>query len=67
MSRLYREITGIWSKRGRLTLITGVVMIMLVLQACGNNTGAAAQQQAVEVTIPLKRLAIRLQAMFRPC
>ncbi|MBP2114261.1 ABC transporter substrate-binding protein [Paenibacillus silagei] len=41
MSRLYREITGIWSKRGRLTLITGVVMIMLVLQACGNNTGSS--------------------------
>ncbi|WP_042217736.1 ABC transporter substrate-binding protein [Paenibacillus borealis] len=40
MSKLYREIKGVWSKGGRLTLITGVVMIMLVLQACGNNTGS---------------------------
>ncbi|KHL94686.1 nitrate ABC transporter substrate-binding protein [Paenibacillus sp. IHB B 3415] len=31
---------GVWSKGGRLTLITAVVMIMLVLQACGNNTGS---------------------------
>lgn len=46
MSRLYREITGIWSKRGRLTLITGVVMIMLVLQACGNNTGSGSNSAA---------------------
>ncbi|MEK3900820.1 MULTISPECIES: ABC transporter substrate-binding protein [unclassified Paenibacillus] len=46
MSRLYREITGVWSKRGRLTLITAVVMIMLVLQACGNNTGSGGSPAA---------------------
>lgn len=40
MSKWYREIKGVWSKGGRLTLIAGVVMIMLVLQACGNNTGS---------------------------
>ncbi|WNS42937.1 ABC transporter substrate-binding protein [Paenibacillus sp. MMS20-IR301] len=40
MNKLYREITGVWSTRGRLTLIAGVVMIMLVLQACANNAGS---------------------------
>lgn len=40
MSKWYREIKGVWSKGGRLTLIAGVVMIMLVLQSCGNNTGS---------------------------
>lgn len=46
MSRLYREIKGVWSKGGRLTLITAVVMIMLVLQACGNNTGSGSSSTA---------------------
>jgi sulfonate transport system substrate-binding protein len=40
MNKWYREITGVWSRGGRLTLIAGVVMIMLVLQACGNNAGS---------------------------
>lgn len=46
MSKLYREIKGVWSKGGRLTLITAVVMIMLVLQACGNNTGSGSNSAA---------------------
>ncbi|WP_254075652.1 ABC transporter substrate-binding protein [Paenibacillus tritici] len=40
MNRSYRENAGRGSKRRRLALIAGVVMMMLVLQACGNQAGS---------------------------
>lgn len=39
MNRSNREITGRWRRR-RLALIAGVLAVMLVLQACGNNAGS---------------------------
>ncbi|WP_379162808.1 ABC transporter substrate-binding protein [Paenibacillus sp. sgz5001063] len=37
MKKTYRGIQNRWAKGGRLALIAGVTMVMLVLQACGNN------------------------------
>lgn len=39
MNRSNREITGRWRRR-RLALIAGVLAVMMVLQACGNNAGS---------------------------
>lgn len=39
MNRSYRDTAGIWNAGRRLALIAGVALIILVLQACGNNTG----------------------------
>ncbi|WP_052092326.1 ABC transporter substrate-binding protein [Paenibacillus sp. FSL H7-0357] len=38
--KTYREIQGGWGRGIRFTLIASVVMVMLVLQACGNNAGS---------------------------
>lgn len=39
MKQAYREIQGKRSKRIRFALLTTIMMVMLVLQACGNNAG----------------------------
>lgn len=39
MKPAYREIQGKRSKRIRFALLTTIMMVMLVLQACGNNAG----------------------------
>lgn len=41
MKKAYREIQGGRLKRFRFALVASVVMVMLVLQACGNNAGTA--------------------------
>lgn len=38
--KTYREFQGSKGKRSRFALIAGVIMVMLVLQACGNNAGS---------------------------
>ncbi len=39
MKQAYREIQGKRSRKIRFALLTTIMMAMLVLQACGNNTG----------------------------
>lgn len=46
MKHTYRESQGGWAKRGRLAFTAGVVMVMLVLQACGNNANSAGNSKS---------------------
>ncbi|MNO21202.1 putative aliphatic sulfonates-binding protein precursor [compost metagenome] len=41
MNNMYRELQSKWAKGSRLALVAGVVMVMLVLQDCGNNANSA--------------------------
>lgn len=65
MKQAYREIQGKRSRKIRFALLTTIMMAMLVLQACGNNTGGNGASASGDQIRRRREKGPRARAMFQ--